>query len=56
MKRALLLLFVVVPVLIGMRAAAGRGPRRSLGRLLAALAVADVVYALFLYYLFFRLG
>jgi hypothetical protein len=54
MKRALLLSFVFVPVLLGMRAA-GRGPRRGLVRLLAALVVADVLYAVFLYYLYLRL-
>ena len=56
MKRALLLSIVFVPVLLGMHAAAGHRPRRGFRRLLASLLVFDVLYALFLYYMFLRMA
>jgi hypothetical protein len=56
MKRALLLSIAFVPVLLGMHAAAARRPRRGFRRLLASLVVFDVLYALFLYYVFLRMA
>jgi hypothetical protein len=56
MKRALLLSFVFVPVLLGMGAASGRRSRRGLIRLLASLFVFEVLYALFLYYVYLRMA
>jgi hypothetical protein len=56
MKRALLLSIVFVPILLGMRAAGVRRPRHGLVRLLASIIAFDVLYALFLYYLYLRMG
>ena len=45
-----LISIVLVPVLIGMRAARSRGRRHGVSVLLAALVTYDVLYLLMLYY------
>ncbi len=51
MFKALLTSIVIVPVLLGMLAARGRGWRRGLLQLLALVLVYDVSYVLMLYFL-----
>jgi hypothetical protein len=51
MFKLLLISIVIVPVLLGMRAATSGGGRRGLGLLLALLLAYDVLYWAMLYYL-----
>ena len=51
MFKLLLISIVIVPVLLGMQAAASRSRQRGLVLLLAVLLVYDALYLLLLYYL-----
>jgi hypothetical protein len=51
MFKLLLISIVIVPVLLGMHAAAGRSRQRGLVLLLALLLVYDALYLLLLHYL-----
>lgn len=55
MAKAILLSVVVVPVLLGLRAASDRRPRRGLVRLLTLVLLFDVLYAAALYYLYLKI-
>jgi hypothetical protein len=55
LSKALLLTIVFVPVLLGMWAASARRAGSGLRRLVLAVLAFDLVYAVFLYYLFLRI-
>jgi hypothetical protein len=56
MRKLILLSAVMGPLLLGVLAAADPRPRRGLARLVASVAVLELVYGLLLYYVWLRLS
>ena len=56
MRKAVMLLVVLVPVLLGLLFASERNPKRGLRKMLLAVFLFDAVFVFALYYVYLRLS